>query len=55
MTILWFLFGTFCGGVLATIVMAMLFIAKKADETEVTASSYCPTETAVQGLCTADR
>lgn len=55
MTILWFLFGAFCGGFVVAVAMAMVFVAKKADEAEVYISAPCPPETSVQGLCTADR
>lgn len=55
MMILWFLFGAFCGGFIVATVMAMLFVAKKADEAEALPSNFCPPETPVQGLCPADR
>jgi hypothetical protein len=55
MVILWFILGAFCGGVLATVVMAMLFVSKRADEAVIVSPDYCQAETPVQGLCTADR
>ncbi len=55
MTILCFLFGAFCGALVASVAMAMLFVAKRADEIEFVAPNFSPSEAPVQGLCTADR